>query len=276
MRLRMDINLGKSIESKIRGTVILITIAIFSIFIIGGLFITQDRYHGQVEIINRNIETVLSLTEASTISSAAVTMIPGDTATPIAEKLADFSTYFIAVLSVLYLEKFLIVLSGKLAAIVFIPSACAFQILSIWIKKDIIKSVANNIAVKVLILGIAIGLVIPVSVFASNAVYLEFQTTIDEAVTSANTVSSDIQGSVEESEEEDSGFLSGITNTISTKFSLAIDGAKKLINSFVESLAIMLVVSCLIPILIFILFIWLVKSLLNIQSESLISFNRRL
>ena len=39
--------------------------------------------------------TALELTAAATAASAAITLIPGDAGTPIADKLADLSSYFL-------------------------------------------------------------------------------------------------------------------------------------------------------------------------------------
>ena len=44
---------------------------------------------GHIDALAEKQETVLELTAASTAASAAITLLPGDTATPIAEKLAE-------------------------------------------------------------------------------------------------------------------------------------------------------------------------------------------
>ncbi len=49
--------------------------------------------------------TALELTAAATAASAAITLIPGDAGTPIADKLADLSSYFLIVVCAIYLEK---------------------------------------------------------------------------------------------------------------------------------------------------------------------------
>ena len=52
--------------------------------------------------------TALELTAAATAASAAITLIPGDAGTPIADKLADLSSYFLIVVCAIYLEKYLV------------------------------------------------------------------------------------------------------------------------------------------------------------------------
>ena len=50
---------------------------------------------------------ILGLLAASATTSTAITVLPGDAASPIAEKLMDLSTYFMIVLAAIYLEKYL-------------------------------------------------------------------------------------------------------------------------------------------------------------------------
>ena len=58
--------------------------------------------------------TALELCAGATALSAAITLIPGDTGTPIAEKLTDLSGYFLIVVSAIYLEKYLLTILGAL------------------------------------------------------------------------------------------------------------------------------------------------------------------
>ena len=71
-------------------------------------FMTQPEiYQRSIDSLQAKQETVLELTAASTAASAAITLLPGDTATPIADKLADLSGYFLIVLCAIFLEKYL-------------------------------------------------------------------------------------------------------------------------------------------------------------------------
>lgn len=51
----------------------------------------------------------------ATATSALITLIPGDVGTPIAEKVADLSGYLLIVLCAVYLEKYLVTLTGYAA-----------------------------------------------------------------------------------------------------------------------------------------------------------------
>ena len=240
-------------------------VGIFSACILWGTIITPESYNGLIALLDKNIGTVLRLTGTATAASAAISLIPGDTATPIAEKLADFSTYFLVVLTMLYLEKFMMVLTGFVGFVIGIPAACVSGIVSIFSGKDGFW----RLTARLLMFSIAILAVLPVSVRVSDAIYRANQTTIDSTIDSAADLSSSIQNEVEEEKEEENaaGIISNLTGAVTKKVSLALDGAEKLVSRYVESLAIMIVVSCLVPVLVFLAFFTLLKHLFLISGD---------
>ena len=82
--------------------------------------------------------TALELTAAATAASAAITLIPGDAGTPIADKLADLSSYFLIVVCAIYLEKYLVTITGLAAFKLLIPIGCILlSLLVLEFKKDL-------------------------------------------------------------------------------------------------------------------------------------------
>ena len=75
-----------------------VILALASIFGVAKLTTDPAFYQKSIAALEEKQETVLELTAASTAASAAITLLPGDTATPIADKLADLSGYFLIVL----------------------------------------------------------------------------------------------------------------------------------------------------------------------------------
>ena len=104
--------------------------------------------------------TALELTAAATAASAAITLIPGDAGTPIADKLADLSSYFLIVVCAIYLEKYLVTITGLAAFKLLIPIGCILLSLCFGFKKDL----GRTIACKLVLFGLAVYLVVPVSV----------------------------------------------------------------------------------------------------------------
>ena len=66
----------------------------------------------------------MELTAASAAASAAITLIPGDVATPIASELADLSSKFVIVICAIYVEKYLLTITGYVTFAILIPISC--------------------------------------------------------------------------------------------------------------------------------------------------------
>ena len=69
--------------------------------------------------------------------------------------------------------------------------------------------------------------------------------------------------------ETEQGFLEGLISKITDGISSVASGISEkvgdMINSFIEALAVMLVTSCVIPILVILFFVWLVKVTFSIS-----------
>ena len=96
---------------------LLVLAALLSIFAVGKRASDPAYHQASIDALAEKQETVLELTAASTAASAAITLLPGDTATPIAEKLADLSGYFLIVLCAIFLEKSAAMPSAQAAGI---------------------------------------------------------------------------------------------------------------------------------------------------------------
>ena len=244
--------------TKIVICIALIAIAVVSFFPIAERYTSPDRYTDYVVSIDEKTETVLKLMAASTVTSAGITAIPGDTATPIAEKLADFSEYFLLILCMLYAEKYLLTIIPYGVFKGLIPLVCAlFGVGLIWNGQ-----VMRRQGFKLLLIAAALLLVIPLSVRTSDMIYNTYQDSIDTTIASAEALT-------EETEElaaaKDANMIDRILNRLSETTGGMVDKASKVLNRFVETLAVMIVTSCLVPILVLLCFLWIVKQLTGID-----------
>ena len=87
-------------------------VALVSFFVLGKHFSQPQAYGSVIASLDAKKDTVMNLVGASTGSSAAITVLPGDVGTPIAEKLIDLSSDFMIVLAAIYLEKYLLTVLG--------------------------------------------------------------------------------------------------------------------------------------------------------------------
>ena len=245
---------------KVLMVVVPLIIAFFSVFVVSGIASSVEFHADSIAALDEKQTTVLELTAASTAASAAISLLPGDTATPIAEKLADLSSGFLVVLCAIYLEKYLLTLTGFAAFNFLIPISCVLYAANVFLKRDGIRTIAK----KLLIFGIAIVLVIPVSVQVSNLIEDTYQASIEATIESAKQTTGEVEDSTEElTGETEQGFLEGLISKITDGISSVASGISEkvgdMINSFIEALAVLLVTSCVIPILVMLLFVWLVK-----------------
>lgn len=253
---------------KIVIVALLLLIAVLSAVPVADM-LSSDEANAQIAAsIDEKVSTVLKLTSSSTLVSAGISAIPGDTATPIAEKLADFSQYFLLILCVLYTEKFLLSVIGLAAFRILIPCACILAVISIFRMPKLL----GKLAVKVFIFALALYVAIPLSIKVSDKVYDSFDSAIDSTLTSAQDFTDDTSDFAEAN--DDASIIDTLLDKLSETTTGLASKAADVLNSFMETLAIMIVTSCVIPILGLIFFIWVVKLLTGLDFFEYVSKRR--
>ena len=270
-------------QKKILFALIPIVIALLSFFVIARFTSSTEFNAKTIQSLDDKKTTVMELAAASTAASAAITLIPGDVGTPIANKLADLSSYFLIVLCAIYLEKYLVTITGYAAFKILVPIACVFFSGYLLWRKEILRVVAQ----KFLLFGLAVYLVIPASVKVADMIETTYASSIESTIETAKQTTDEIEsetgesGQVDEkssneksqsdsdsdSKENAGGFFSGLFNKVQEGVSTATANVENVLNNFIEALAILLVTSCLIPILVLIFFVWLVKMLLGLNID---------
>ena len=234
-------------------TVSCILIAALSFFFLAGILSSPETYSGIIRSIDDKVETVLKLTASSTAASAGITAIPGDAGTPIAEKLADFSEYWILILCVLYAEKYLLSILGSGVFKFIIPIACMLYPLGFFRDLEGIKPILKKIA----IVSLALYFVIPLSVHISDRIYETYQASIDNTISAAEDLAEDAV--IAGSSAEDQNAIQRIWSALSESASSLAERGAEILNRFIESLAVMIVTSCVIPILVLLFSLWIIN-----------------
>lgn len=270
-------------QKKIIFALIPIVIALLSFFVIARFTSSTEFNAKTIQSLDDKKTTVMELAAASTAASAAITLIPGDVGTPIANKLADLSSYFLIVLSAIYLEKYLVTITGYAAFKILVPIACVFFSGYLLWRKEILRVVAQ----KFLLFGLAVYLVIPAIVKVADMIETTYASSIESTIETAKQTTDEIESETGESGQVDDkssneksqsdsdsdskenagGFFSGLFNKVQEGVSTATANVENVLNNFIEALAILLVTSCLIPILVLIFFVWLVKMLLGLNID---------
>ncbi|WP_022760756.1 hypothetical protein [Butyrivibrio sp. AD3002] len=228
---------------KFTWIVVLILVAVISFTKVAPWAVKPENHTHTMEQTEEKINTVLTLSGGAAATAATLSLLPGDMCTPIAEQLAELAKYFLLILSALYLEKFLISISGYIAFSVFIPLACIVLCGVVIFGKKSWIAVAGKIA----LIGLIIYMIVPASVKLSDMVYQTQVSRVNETVEEYNEldIESDSEG--------------GILDELTTLTSDTVDRVTKFLSGLLESLAVMIVTACVIPILVFVSLVLLVK-----------------
>ena len=116
-------------------------------------------------------------------------------------------------------------------------------------------------AFKLLAFGLALFLLVPACVQVCQVIEDTYDTSIQEAMESVQNAT---EFTKTENEEEKNVFqkaLSSVTDTLTA----AAESVKNILNNFIEAIAIMRITSCVIPILIVVIFVWIINSLTGLN-----------
>ena len=273
------------IKQKCITAAVLLLVAILSITVVGKYASAPENHQKTIASLDEKKQTVMELTAASTVTSALITLLPGDTATPIAEKMADVSGYLLVVLCAIYLEKYLVTITGYVAFTYLIPIACGLWILNLVFENATVRKLAAKLAV----FGIAIFLVVPASVKISDLIGDTYQAQIEATIEDARNTQSILENSGVVDDDTNATETTGIDATSnifdwakdaisSAKDSVAnvvenvkisteelVQKVENSLNHFIEAVAVMIITSCVIQMLVLLLFFWMVKIVLDVD-----------
>ncbi len=262
------IKLNTSYSKRTLILIILIMIALLSRFVIARIVTNPSFNEATIQSLEEKKSTVLKLTATMAASSTALSLLPGDAAMPIANQMAELNKYFILVISAIILEKILVSVVGYVSFIYIIPAACILGIIYLYIRADVIR----NLAIKLAIFGIVIFAAIPVSVKVSDIIYSSYQASIEQTVEIANENNEYIEEKKEEFAEEDKNWMekigdyfSNLTSKIGVGISDIVKKGEDTLNKYIDAIAVLIITTCVIPIIVIFLFIWIIKILFGFE-----------
>lgn len=242
--------------------VILVIAIILSVTLLGNKFTDPATYSHSIEVLDDNKATVLGLAAASAAASTAVSFLKDDVGSAISDELSEFATWFTVILAVIYLEKYLLTIFGAAACYILFPAGFGVLIINCFLNRNNLKAIGTRLVT----FGIILMLVVPTSVWVSDHIHETYSQSIEMTIQSANTASEElIVAEADETEEKTSmlGEVKTFVNNVGNSVANAIEGFKYLVNRFIEATAVMLVTTCLVPILTVIFMIWVTKTLFN-------------
>ncbi len=250
---------------KITLIALILLIAVISLTKVAPWSADPANHTHSIEQTDDKIATVMTLSGGAAGTSATLSLLPGDLCTPLAEQMAELAKYFLLILSALYLEKFLITIAGYITFAVLIPIACVLICVGIASHKEKFYSVAG----KIMVIGFVIYLIVPASVLLSDKIYQTQAGQVESTINEYNEL--EIDG------DSDDGIIGNLTTITTDTVQKITDFA----TSLLESLAVMIVTACVVPILVFVFLVWLVKTIfstnvLTIDSSSVDNLVKKL
>lgn len=212
-----------NVKTKKQRAIICLIMALIFMLVISRIASSPKLYSATMSSLDEKKETVMALSASIAATSAVVSVASGGTMSSISEKLTDLTGYLLIILSIIYLEKYLLPILGFLIFGVFIPIMLILKGVDYY--KDTKKIM--SLVKKIILIGLVVLLTIPISEKISGLIHDTYRSTIENA-----------------------------TNTI--------DKLKSSLGNFVESIAVMIVADCLIPIAVLIFCLWFAKGITDI------------
>ena len=240
----------------------LLLAAALSFFVATAKLPESNFVRDSLESVEDSSNTVMQLSAATLSASLAISALPDDFATPLADSLADMNIYFVAILVVLFLEKILIRYGIKAAFAVLIPLACLVGILFVTTKKDILK----GLAVRLCVLGLAVAFVVPCSTHITNVVAADLTAYVNDTIEETEGGADKLNDAMEGGAEDKTIFekLSDLFQTAIHDISDLMLHFQNTIRRCMNSLAILILTNCLMPLLTFFVLKWILKELFQI------------
>lgn len=233
-------------------------------------FENVETWSGCIEVIDAKKNNVLALTTSTIALSAAISALPDDTGTPVAEQLTQLASNLGIVLAVLYLEKYLLTIFGFLSFGVLGPAAFVLLAVSLLVHGRLSTGhTLFTLGIRLFLIGVIAIAVVPASVWVTQRIDETYQTSISQE---------EPEGSTEESKPTDSesqenknfwdGIASGAAQLVSNLkdgIKSVTDGVVEQVTNLIEGVIVMIVTSCLIPLLVLAAFLWMAHSLMGIN-----------
>lgn len=233
----------------------LLLAAALSFFVAAAKLPQTSFVKSSFESVEKSSTTVMEFSAATLSASLAISALPDDFATPLADSLADMNIYFIAILAVLFLEKILIQYGMKAAFTILIPLACLAGILSLAAKQKLLK----GLAIRLCVLGLAVAFVIPCSTHITNIVAADLTAYVDETIEETESGADKLGEAMEGGAEDKTIFekLSDLFQTAIRDLSDLMLYFQNTIRRCMNSIAILLLTNCLMPLLTVLVLKWI-------------------
>ena len=244
----------KELVIKMIWVATLIVVALISIFVISPKASSVEFHQKTIESLDNKKLTTMGIITAASVAALTIDAIPGDFTTPISSQVAEIGTYLLIVVGAIMLEKILLTLTGSLTFSIIIPVVCALFLIYVFLGNIKLRELALRLA----IFGLVIFFILPFSVKITDKIEADYKETIQYA--------QNIDVVVEEKAESGNWFSNLVENTKNSVNNI-IEKLKQILNEFIDAVAILIITTCVMPILMFMFVLWVIKFMFGVTFD---------
>lgn len=238
-------------------SILAVLIGGFSFFQGAKLLEDTEVYRGTVEVLDEKKGNVMGMTAALVGTSTLITGLPDDMGTPVAEQLMDMTDWLLLVLCVVFLEKYGLTMLWVAACKVLIPLACILFIVDMVGEKRALRQIWMKLAVLSLVFTVAI----PVGVKSAEMIEKAYETSITVLAEEGDELAQMMEADTKEKEN----WLQSIFGKVKDSAEAKLEKAKEVLVRYTEQTAVMLVTSCLIPVVVLLFLFWVCKTVIGLD-----------
>lgn len=232
-------------------------------------------YKKTIAELDEKSADVAKMSVATLGMSTLIAAVPGDSTTPIANYLVDLNSWLLIIMMMLTLEKYLLTIIGKAVFWIIIPIGLTLIGISIPPKSQSLRIRGFNI----LLAGFLVWAIVPTGMMVSR----DIERTYSFSVSDVADETENIQNKAAEIEENDdseesddkedeniiSGFISkakdAVEDVVINPLEDKVAQAKKMVNTVVNAIIVLVITSCVIPLFTLIAFLLLIKITLHLD-----------
>ena len=248
---------NRSIGLKLVCLVLLVVLGALSAGYLSPFASSADFHSTSIATLEEQKQTAMSLTATVTAASYAVSSLPNDTATPIAEQLADLTGPLLVIVCVIYLEKFLLTTTGFVSFSILVPLSCLLFGIHLFRPGEMLRSWA----IKIMIFALLLFAMVPTGVTITNLVQETFEESINQTFATAEQFTEE----VENVQKEDTNAFVQFFENIGEGVVKLFDMAKNVLSTLTDAIAVLLITTCAIPLLTLLFFIGMIRILFGLQ-----------
>ncbi len=193
--------------------------------------------------------TAMAIAATATGVSVAISLLPDDFGLPIATEISKASSYVLIAVCVLMMEKFMMTAFWFIALGIVLPVAFILKIYNLFKENES----TYNFSVKLIVFAVALVCIVPMSVGLCTLIEKSQDVSMQSAMQQIEEIDSSL--------DDDSGFWQKVKDGVGN----STEKLKLRLNSFIDSLAVMLVTTCGIPVLVLLFMFWMIKTLFGID-----------